>query len=72
MTIYKVTYVKVNFDKKFCGSWDYLDTVTKMFTTREKAEEFVANEEKEYVPTWDSYEVVKGANKGTIEEVEID
>ena len=71
MTIYRVNYKKINFGKYFSGEYNYYDNAEKFFTTKEKAEEFVATEEKEYVPTWKREEVVKAVGVGKIEEIEV-
>jgi hypothetical protein len=72
MTIYKVNYNKFNTGKYLSGSNCYYEKTSKLFTTREKAEEFVANAEMEFVPTWKKEVEVKEANYGTIEEVEVE
>ena len=71
MTIYRVKYNKINFNRFFAGYHHYYDEAEKFFTTKEKAEEFVATEVKEYVPTWKKEEVVKKVGEGKIEEIEV-
>ncbi len=72
MTIYKVNYIKFNTGKYLSGSNNYYEDANKLFTTREKAENFVANAEMKYVPDWKKEVAVKDANEGTIEEVEVE
>lgn len=72
MTIYKVTFYKKNFNKYFQDDRFPYDTKEKYFTTREKAEQFVATELTEYVPTWNRCEVVKKVNEGKVIEVEVE
>ena len=72
MTIYRVRYERKNMGAYFSGSNDYWETAEKFFTTEEKANAFVANEEREWVETWGRDEVVKYANKGRVEEVVVE
>lgn len=72
MTVFTVTYTRKNMNKYFGGSYDYNESKVKVFSTREKAEAFVATEEKEFVPTWNRETVVKEANNGTVVEVEVE
>ena len=71
MKIYRVNYKKINFNKYFQGAYNYYDNAEKFFTTQEKAEEFVATEEKEYVQTWQKEKIVKAVGVGKIEEIEV-
>lgn len=68
MTIYKVTFYKKNFNRYFQDDRFPYDTKEKYFTTKEKAEQFVATELTEFVPTWNRDEIVKPANEGKITE----
>ncbi len=68
MTVFVVNYTKKNMSKYFGGSYDYNENKTKVFSTKEKAEAFVASEEKEFVPTWSKETVVKEAGNGRIVE----
>lgn len=72
MTIYKVEFEKKDFNAYFSGAWNCYKKEEKFFTTREKAEEFVANEITEYVPTWKRDEIVKEKNKGKIIEITVE
>ena len=72
MTIYKVTYNRKNMDKFFGGSNEYYDETERFFSTEEKANEFVTNEEIEYVPTWRRNVSVKEANEGKIELITVE
>ena len=72
MTIYRVRYERKNMGAYFSGSNDYWEMTEKFFTTEEKANEFVANEEKEWVETWGREEVVKFANRGRVEAVVVE
>ena len=72
MTIYRVRYERKNMGAYFSGSNDYWETAEKFFTTEEKANEFVANEEKEWVETWGRDEVFKFANRGKVETVVVE
>lgn len=66
MTIFRVNYDKKNFGRFFGGSNNYYDNTNKFFTTREKAEAFVNEEEKEYVLTLGKDAVVKPTGEGKI------
>ena len=68
MTIYKVEFQKKDFNAYFSGAWNCYTTEEKFFTTKEKAEQFVATELTEFVPTWNRDEIVKPANEGKITE----
>ena len=72
MTIYKVTYMRTNMDKYFMGADNYFDKAEKLFTTKEKAEAFVATEETIFVEIWGKSHVVKKAGVGVIEKVEVE
>jgi hypothetical protein len=72
MTIYKVNYMRANMDKYFMGANDYFDKAEKLFTTEEKAKEFVATEETVFVGTWGKNHVVKKAGVGVVEKVEVE
>lgn len=72
MTIYRVTYERKNMGAYFSGSNDYWETAEKFFTTEEKANAFVADEEKVWVETWGRDEVVKYANRGRVEAVVVE
>lgn len=69
MTISRVRYERKNMGAYFGGSNDYWETAEKFFTTEEKANAFIANEEREWVETWGREEVVKFANRGRVEAV---
>lgn len=72
MTVFVVNYTRKNMDRYFGGSYDYNEDKVKVFGTREKAEAFVASEEKEFVPTWKRETVVKEAGNGIIVETEVE
>lgn len=72
MTVFVVNYTRKNMNKYFGGGYDYNESKVKVFSTREKAEEFVATEEKEFVPTWNRETVVKEVGNGTVVEVEVE
>ena len=82
MTIYKVSFDRIDWDAYFSGSWTCACTAEEFFATKEKAEEFFATKEKaeefikapldEYVPTWKRYETIKEAGAGEIYEIEIE
>lgn len=72
MTIYKVEYTKKDFNAYFSGAYNCYTTEEKFFTTKEKAENFVATEMKEYVPTWKREEVVKAVGNGIITEITVE
>ena len=72
MTVFTVVYTKKNMNKYFGGGYDYNETKIKVFSTKKKAEKFVASEEKEFVPTWNKETVIKEAGNGTITETEVE
>lgn len=72
MTIYKVTYNRINMGKFFGGSNEYYDATERFFSTEEKANRFVASEETEYVPTWHRDAIVKEANTGKVEPIVVE
>ena len=71
MTIYKVTFKRINWDALFSGSWNCACTAEEFFSTKEKAEEFINAPLDEYVPTWKRYETIKEAGVGEIDKIEI-
>lgn len=72
MIIYKVVYRGINWEAYFGGSWNFIKTQEKIFSTKEKALDFINNPYDEFVPTWDRYERVKEAGVGTLIEMEVD
>lgn len=69
MTIYQVSYSRINWDLYFCGYMQYHYTATKMFSTRAAAAKFVADGLYEWVPTWSKNVCVKDPGAGKIEEI---
>ena len=69
MILYQVEYSDIDWNAYFCGSNECHVQSTRLFTTREKAEEFVASTLQEYVPTWRKYVVIKEAGEGVIAEI---
>lgn len=72
MTIYKVSFDRIDWDAYFSGSWTCACTAEEFFSTKEKAEAFIKAPLDEYVPTWKRYETIKEAGAGEIYEIEIE
>lgn len=72
MTIYKVTFKRIDWDAYFSSSWKCACTAEEFFSTKEKAEEFINTPLDEYVPTWKRYETIKEAGIGKIDKIEIE
>lgn len=70
MKIYAVKYTTIDFGAYYGGCNDYYTTETKHFATKEKAENFVAEEIHEVCNGKDW--VVKKANTGKIIEIEVE
>lgn len=69
MILYQVRYSDIDWDAYFCGPNEYHVQSTRLFTTKAKAEEFVAGTLQVYVPDWKKHVVVKGAGEGRITEI---
>lgn len=63
MILYQVEYPDIDWNAYFCGSNKYHVRSTRLFTTRAKAEEFVAGTLQEYVPDWKSTSLSKEQEK---------
>lgn len=72
MNIYQVTYSRIDWDLYFCGYAQYHYTARKLFQTRERAEEFVADGLYEWVPTYKKNVCVKNPGDGKIEEIPVE
>ena len=72
MTVYQVTYSRIDWGKYFSGYDQFYSTCTKLFYTKEDAEEFVRQPLTEYVPTYETVEEVKKPGEGRIEQVAVE
>ena len=70
--IYQVTYSRIDWNKYFSGYDNYYSTCTKLFSTKEAAEEFVRQPLIEYVPTYGTTEEVKRPGEGCIDQVTVE
>lgn len=66
MVIYSVLYTGIDWSAYYSGSMNYMTTKEKLFSTRQKAENFVSSEYKE------NDIVIKAAGKGDICELIVD
>ena len=66
MVIYSVLYTGIDWSAYYGGSMNYMATKEKLFSTRQKAENFISSEYKE------NDVVIKKAGKGDIYELTID
>lgn len=72
MTVFEVSYSEVDPNAYFCGYMNYSVCEHKLFSTREKAEEFKAKEIIMREP-WMTFDLkIKEAGEGDIYEVEVE
>lgn len=69
MTIYQVSYSRIDWNLYFSGSMQCYYTATKLFSTSDAAAKFVADGLYEWVPTWRENVCVKDPGAGKIEEI---
>lgn len=69
MILYQVKYPDIDWNAYFGGSNEYHVRSARLFTTRAKAEEFVAQPLVTHMKSWNEDVVTKKAGEGLITEI---